>query len=111
MQVTCDDRILRKQLANPAKAVRELGPVGAKRLLSRVADLQALPMLAAATHLPGRLHALVGDRAGQFSLDLDHPFRLLFVPDHDPLPTLATGGLDRSAVTRVRLIGIVDTHD
>ena len=85
--------------------------MGARRLASRVADLRAVATLADAIHLPGRLHALVGNRAGQFSLDLDHPFRLLFVPDHDPLPELATGGLDRAAVTHVRLVGIVNTHE
>ena len=111
VQVTCDDRLLRKQLADSARALRELGKVRAKRLASRVADLQALATLADGEHIPGRLHPLVGDRDGQFSLDLDHPYRLLFVPDHDPLPELLTGGLDRAAVTQVRLIGIVDTHD
>jgi len=34
--------------------------------------------------LLGTLHPLTGDLKGTFSLDLEHPLRLLFEPDHDP---------------------------
>jgi proteic killer suppression protein len=43
--------------------------------------------------LPGRCHELHGDRAGELSLDLDHPYRLLFRPTADPGPG-SGGGLD-----------------
>lgn len=110
MELSCDDRDLTKLLADPSRAARKLGTVGARRLAARVADLRAVGCMADVQKLPGRLHSLVADRAGEYSLDLHHPYRLLFVPDHDPLPELPGGGLDWAAVTRVRLIGIVDTH-
>lgn len=60
---------------------------------------------------PGRCHELTGNRAGQLSLDLDHPYRLLFEPDQDPRPLRPEGGLDWFRVNRVRILGVEDTHE
>jgi proteic killer suppression protein len=43
-------------------------------------------------------------------VDLDHPYRLLFIPANDPLPEREDGGLDWSQVAEVEIIGVVDTH-
>ena len=62
---------------------------------------------------PERCHELTGGqrgRARQLSIDLDFPFRLIFVPDHDPLPLKDDGGLDWRAVTRITILGAEDTH-
>jgi len=37
------------------------------------------------------------------SVDLDHPHRLIFLPDHDPVPLLPDGGLDWSRVTAIMI--------
>lgn len=87
----------------------------------RRADLlkKRLAVLAAATCLadlgppyrgPARCHELTGDRAGQLSVDLDGPYRLVFRPDHEPLPERSEGGLDWLQVTRILILEIVDTH-
>jgi proteic killer suppression protein len=61
---------------------------------------------------PGRCHELnKGQRKGQLSVDLDHPYRLIFVPNHDPLPKLEDGGLDWSLVTAVEIQGVENTHE
>jgi hypothetical protein len=60
--------------------------------------------------LPGRCHELTGDRSGQLSLDLDGPYRLIFVPANEPVPLKADGGLDRTRVTAIEIIGVEDTH-
>lgn len=74
-------------------------------------ELQAADTLNVVSRLPpARCHELTGNRQGQFSVDLDHPYRLLFIPANDPLPEREDGGLDRSQVTEVEIIGIVDTH-
>jgi hypothetical protein len=54
---------------------------------------------------------LKSDRAGQLSLDLDGPYRLLFCPNHNPLPKRADGGLDWEKVTAIVILTVVDTHD
>lgn len=61
---------------------------------------------------PSRCHELTeGKRSGQLSVDLDHPYRLIFVPDHDPVPKRDNGGLDWSRVSAIRILGVEDTHD
>lgn len=61
--------------------------------------------------LPGRCHALTGDLRGQFALDLDGPYRLIFEPAHDPLPVDGNGALDWSRVTAIRILRIGDYHN
>lgn len=51
------------------------------------------------------------DRALQLSLDLDHPYRLIFEPANEPIPTKPDGGLDWNKVTAVRILGVEDTHE
>ena len=46
------------------------------------------------TDPPERRHELSGNRKGQFAVDLKHPQRLIFEPNHNPLPRRADGGLD-----------------
>ena len=59
----------------------------------------------------GRCHQLRGNRAGQLSLDLDHPYRLIFEPDHDPIPRKEDGGMDWTQITAIVIIGVEDTHE
>lgn len=51
-----------------------------------------------------------GKRSGQLSVDLDHPYRLIFIPDHDPAPRREDGGLEWSQVTAIKILGVEDTH-
>ncbi len=59
---------------------------------------------------PARRHELTGNRKGQVSVDLEHPYRLLFIPANNPIPETENGGLDWPGVTEIEIIGIVDTH-
>ncbi len=59
---------------------------------------------------PGRCHELKGNRAGQLSIDLLHPHRLVFVPSSNPPPTSEESGLDWDQVTAVTIVAIEDTH-
>lgn len=86
------------------------GLVRARKIMQRLKSLGAAETLADMRSLPGRCHELHGNRAGQLSLDLDHPYRLLLRPAGAVDPG-SSGGLDWAAVNAVRIIGIVDTHD
>lgn len=59
---------------------------------------------------PARCHELTGDRKGQLSVDVTHPYRLVFQPDHDPVPRRPDGGLDWTTVAKVLVLEVVDTH-
>ena len=95
-------------------AIREFGPVGGKRLMQRLEDIASVRNLAELKLLPGRAHPLrKGARAKeeQWTMDLEHPQRLVFVPDHDPLPQRKNDGLDLMQVTAVCILEVTDTHD
>lgn len=109
MEISFKTKKLKKLCEQTKLAAKELGPKGAKKLRARMADLAGF--LVVTDLCAGRPHPLTGDRAGQFALDLDHPRRLVFEPDHDPIPRKDDGGIDWSQVTRVRIIWIGDYHD
>jgi hypothetical protein len=94
-------------------AVREFGPVGGKRLLQRLEDIASARNRAELALLPGRAHPMRrGQRSNedQWTMDLHHPQRLVFIPDHDPLPLRPDGGPDLVQVTSVCIVEVADTH-
>lgn len=105
-----DDADLAETYRHERELRKRHGVVRAKKIEQRLKALQGAETLADMRFLPGRCHELHGDLAGVLSLDLDHPYRLLFRPSTAQVPGPG-GGLDWSAVTAVTVIGIVDTHD
>ncbi|MCD6526848.1 MAG: hypothetical protein J7K75_07665 [Desulfuromonas sp.] len=90
---------------------KHYGLTMARKLQQRLMELSAADTLADISYLPPpRCHELTGNRVGQFSVDLLHPHRLLFVPANEPVPTRDDGGVDLKLVTEVEIIAIVDTH-
>ncbi len=59
---------------------------------------------------PERRHQLEGDRSGQYAVDLVHPNRLVFEPNHNPMPRKKDGGIDTDQVTAITIIEVVDYH-
>ena len=111
MRIFFKNRRLQKVCSNRREMERAFGKVMAARLGQRLAELGAAANLSDMSHLPpARCHELTGDRKGQFSLDLEHPYRLLFIPADAPVPRNVQGGIDLRAVTEVLLIEVTDTH-
>ncbi len=93
------------------KMTRKLGSRLATKLQQRLAELQAAESLADISRLPpARCHELKQDREGQLSVDLVHPYRLVFEPGDDPVPCKVDGGLDWHRVTSVVVVEVADTH-
>lgn len=114
MDLSFKTKKLRKVFNERTRLTREYGSRCASKIGTRMAALRA------ATNLhdfwppmsgPERCHELTeGKRHGQLSMDLEHPYRLIFVPNHDPVPTREEGGLDWRQVTAVTIVGVEDTH-
>ena len=98
-QLCYDERLQQKQL----------GKIGAKRLRSRLSDIEAASRVT--DLVAGRPHPLKGDRAGQFALDLDGGRRLVFVSVETTQPVRDDGAIAWARVTRVRIVFIGDYHD
>jgi plasmid maintenance system killer protein len=111
VDITFSTRKLEKQCNDSKTMTRAWGAFQAKKLRQRLDELKAASTLEVMRLLPGRCHELKGDRAGQISLDLEHPNRLVFEPANVPIPRKQDGGLNWTAITAVRIIGVVDTHD
>lgn len=92
-------------------ATRTVGALSARKLRARLDDLLASPCLATAPKLPGRFHALAGNRKGQFAFHLQGGCRLVIEPAHNPLPHHPDGTLDLTKITAVRVVFIGDYHD
>ncbi len=102
-----------QKVCNDSRSLqRERGERQARLIRRRLDELHAADTLAVMGHLPpARCHELGMNRKGQFSVDLDHPYRLIFVPANDPTPRLPDGGIDLSQVTAVEIFGVEDTHE
>jgi proteic killer suppression protein len=102
---------LQKQCSSKREAIRKFGPERARKLMQRLQELEAAECLADIARVPPpRCHELKEDRKGQLSVDLQHPYRLLFIPANDPVPQTAEGGLDWEKVTEIEIVEIEDTH-
>lgn len=102
---------LKKTGSQEREMVRQLGPKQAARLKQRLMELKAADVLSDISHLPpARCHQLTGKENGIFSVDLEHPYRLLFIPADDPVPLLKDGGIDTKKVREIEIIEIRDTH-
>jgi proteic killer suppression protein len=101
-----------QKLCNSDKKLRgKYGPRMADLIQQRLMELRDSENLAILATLPGpRCHELKGNLAGHLAVDLVHPDRMVFQPDHDPLPAKDDGGLDWQQVTRIEIVGIGDYH-
>lgn len=99
------------KLCNSEKKLKgTYGPRMAAVIQQRLMDLDAAETLASMKDLPGRCHQLTENLDGLLAVDLVHPNRLVFAPDHDPVPELTGGGVDWSKVTKIEVAGIGDYH-
>lgn len=112
---TLDIAFKTRKLAAACNTERTLkatyGDPMAKTIMRRLAVLKSARTLSRVPRSkPERMHQLTGDRSGQYAVDLVQPYRLIFVPDHNPLPRLDDGGIDTDRVTAITIMEIADYH-
>jgi plasmid maintenance system killer protein len=111
MVILFKSRKFEKSLSDWRALVRQFGLEQANKIQQRLLELQAAENLHILRSLPQvRAHELAGNRAGQISLDLKHPYRLVIIPADEEPPRKKDGGLDWEKVTKVRILGVEDTH-
>jgi proteic killer suppression protein len=101
---------LEKSCSDDRRGAKDFGTEQWKVLSRRLVSLRAAPTLAHMRGVPGDCHPLGADRAGEFAVDLRGPYRLIFEPDHDPVPRLDDGGVDISKVTNIKIKKVDDYH-
>jgi len=111
MDISFKNRKLEKDLSDEKALIRRYGSEQAKKIQQRLFELLAAENLETLRTLPQvRAHELSGNRAGQISLDIKHPYRLLIKPDYENPPHKDDGGLDWKKITRIKVLKVEDTH-
>jgi proteic killer suppression protein len=109
LKIVIIDKKLRELCEKQAVAVKKLGDACAKKLHSRLADIEAANCVT--DIVAGRPHALQGSRAGQIALDLAGGYRLVFAPANDPIPRREDQSVEWSRVTIISIEYIGDCHE
>ena len=103
---------LAKQCKSQRLLLQHHGAVRAKLIGQRLAELRAAQVLNDMRNVRrARCHELKGDHAGQLSVDLDHPYRLIFEAVDQEGNTIRSRALDWTKVTIIRILGVENTHD
>ncbi len=110
MKITFSDKKLGKLANDDRKMVKELGRDRAKFLKRRLAQLEDADTLEDVRHLPGHYHELTENRKGQWACDLDQPYRLIFTPHENPIPTNEDGQYIWLEITGIEVIEVVNYH-
>ena len=112
MEILFKNKKLKKQFNDAPEKTH--GPIRARKIRARLAAFRRAHSLAAFWPPKSgqeRCHELTAERKGQLSVDLDHPYRLIFEPANDPAPRREDGGLIWEQVTAITILGVEDTHD
>lgn len=101
---------LEKSLTDARTLQKSYGAL-AKRVAQRMDQLRAANNLAELQTYPAaNCHALSGDRAGEWAVDLSGNYRLIFEIDHHPIPVQEDGSVDSIRITDIRILETTDYH-
>ena len=101
---------LRRQLETTAQQDKAFGD-RAKPIRLRLGVLKHAPCLADVPKAPpDRCHLLTGNWADHYAVVLKDNWRLIFRPDHDPVPKTEDGGIDTTKVTAIVIVAVADYH-
>lgn len=110
MDIVFKSRKLEKTFNN-AKELKKNFPQSFEKIQMRMQVLKAAPSLEHVPKImPERCHELSMNRKGQFAVILKEPFRLVFEPNHDPVPKKKDGGIDLEKVTAITILEVIDYH-
>ena len=110
MEITYKSRKLEKQLTDPREMLKSFGQLAVK-IKMRLKNLKDVDNLAVMRTIPAaRCHELTGDRKGELAVDVSGNYRMIFEPNHEPIPQKVDGGLNWELVTKIQINEIEDYH-
>jgi proteic killer suppression protein len=108
MEIDFLDTKLQNLCENQREAITKLGPDGAKKLRTRLSDLEAASNVSEL--VAGHPHSLNPDSLREFAVDLSNGKRLVFKPNHEITPLNEHNNTDWSNVTKIKIVYIGDYH-
>lgn len=110
MELSYKNNKLKKSLTTN-KGLLKLNSRLAKKIKQRRVELESADNLEVISKIPVlRLHQYKGNRKGTWSIDIQENWRMLFIINQDPIPTLADGGVDLKAITIISIESVEDPH-
>jgi proteic killer suppression protein len=110
VRITFTYKKLEKIANDDRKMVKEFGKLRAEKIKTRLIQLRFATTLEEIRNLPGNYHELTNNRKGQWGCDLDQPYRLVFTPHENPIPTNDHGQYVWMEITGVEVIEVVNYH-
>lgn len=106
---------LKRHIESESVRKKQFGAEMSKKIKLRIDALAAAESLAdfwPPYSIPERCHELKGRKKGIFSMDVKHPYRLLFKPIKDKLPDDISDKYQIwQNIDEIIIVGIEDTHD
>jgi plasmid maintenance system killer protein len=110
MEITFKSKKLEKQLTDPKELTKAFGQL-ARKVTQRLKDLTAADNLSIMRSIPAaKCHELTGNRKDELAIDVSGNYRMIFVPNHNPIPRKEDGGLCWEEVTKIQINEIQDYH-
>ena len=110
MEISYKSRKLEKQLTDPREMAKSFGQLAVK-IKMRLKNLTDADNLAIMGTIPAaRCHELTRERKGEIAVDVSGNYRMIFEPNHNPIPRKDDGGLNWENVTKIQMNAIEDYH-
>lgn len=110
MELSYKNNKLKKALDTDKGIAKSYGTLAKKGKL-RITQLKNADNLEVISKLPVlRLHQHIGKGKGTWSIDIQENWRILFIINQDPIPTLEDGGIDLKAITIISIESVEDPH-
>lgn len=110
MKIAFRTNKLEKQLTKANEMQRAFGTI-ARKVNQRMQELISSQNLEIMKTIPAaNCHELKGDRKGEFAVDISGNYRIIFVPDHNPVPVKDDKSIDCIRITDIMILGTEDYH-
>jgi len=110
VKITFTDKKLEKLANDDRLLLKAFGKLRADKFKSRLTQLRFATTLEEVRNLPGHYHELSNKRKGQWACDLDQPYRLVFTPHENPIPTNEDGQYMWIEIKGVEVMEIINYH-
>jgi toxin HigB-1 len=112
MDIDFSSRSLQRACNSEKELIRRWGKGRGYIIARRLQQLAAADnLLVLSAVRAAKLHALKGKRAGQFAMDGDYPYRIVFESNGKSAPKKLDGAPDLQRITKVKIIEVVNYHD
>ena len=110
MKIEFKSHKLKKSVESPKAILKHYG-ANAKKVNQRLEELKSAPTLSELRNIPAAYcHELKQNRKGQFAVSVSGNHRIIFEPDHHPVPVKEDGGWDWTGITAIRIVEIGEDY-